>query len=62
MVHVVTSQNVLNDKSPNPQDTTLGATIRTNTIVTQATYPPHFRWALLQLKGGIPSRITKAKQ
>jgi hypothetical protein len=44
-------QIVLNDKIPNPQGTTQGATVRMVTTVTSVTYPLHFRLALLRLKG-----------
>jgi hypothetical protein len=58
----VTSKIILNDKIPNPQGTTQGTTIRILAIVTSTTYPLHFMLALLWLKGGIPNRISKAKQ
>lgn len=62
MLPFVTAQIVLDDKIPNPQGTTQGATVRTITTVTSITYPLHFRLAFLWLKGGIASRITKTKQ
>jgi hypothetical protein len=62
MVTLVIAQIVLNDKIPNPQDTTQGAIVRMVTIFTLVTYPLHFRLTLLRLKGEISNRIIKTKQ
>jgi len=51
LIGSVTTQIVLNDKSPNPQGTIQVAIVRKITTITLGTYPLHYMTTLLWPKG-----------